>query len=64
MTSSSLISSTGGFGNERNSDTNFDNASDFIMVMRPKRVRFHFDHCFNIALTLFKISTELKSHIS
>ena len=43
---------------------NLDNASDFMMVMRPKRVSFRFEHCFNIALTLFKISIELKSHIS
>ena len=60
---SSLITSTGGFSNDRNSDTKFDNACDFIMVMCPKRVSFRFDHRFNIALTLFKIFTELKSHI-
>ena len=35
-----LISSAGRFGNDRNSDANFDNASDFMMVMRPKRVSF------------------------
>ena len=57
-TSSSLISSAGGFGNGRNNDTNFDNGSDFMIVIRSKRFSFRFDHCFNIDLTLFKISTE------
>ena len=64
ITSSSLISSLGGFDNERNNDTNFDNASDFMMVMRPERASFRFDYCLNMASTLFKIYIELKSHIS
>ena len=46
------------------SGTNFDNASDFMIVMRPKLIRFRFDHCLNIDLILFIISTELKSHKS
>ena len=55
-----MIISAGGFGNYRISDTNFD----FMIVMRSKRLSSLFDHCFNIDLALFKMSAELKSHIS
>ena len=64
IASSSLISSAVGFGNDRNNDTNFDNACDFMIVIHPKRVCFRFDHCFNIDLTLFKNYTALEFHIS
>ena len=47
-TSNSLISSASGFGNDRNNDTNLDNASDFMIVIRPKRVSFRFDHCLTL----------------